>query len=121
MAARFAYDCAAGMLLGAILGASALAQEKKTDPDTGLIVEDAEGFGFVKGQCTVCHSAKLIIQSGKSREGWMDTIRWMQRNQGLWDLGPTEEPILDYLAKNYPVPKTAPWRRPPLPANLMPK
>jgi len=51
----------------------------------------------------------------------LDSIRWMQRNQGLGALGSTEEPIVSYLAKHYPVPKTAPWRRPPLPAHLMPK
>ena len=28
-------------------------------------------------------------------------IRWMQASQGLWDLGPNEEIIVSYLAKNY--------------------
>jgi len=28
-------------------------------------------------------------------------IRWMQAKQGLWDLGPNEPVILDYLAANY--------------------
>jgi hypothetical protein len=41
-------------------------------------------------------------------------------NQGLGTLGSTEEPIVSYLAKHYPVPKTAPWRRPPLPAYRCP-
>ncbi|MGH2376253.1 MAG: hypothetical protein ACRDIC_22660 [bacterium] len=119
MAAKHANAWAARTLLGAILAASALAQDTKTDADTGLVID--EGFALVKGQCTGCHSAKLITQGGKTREGWIDSIRWMQRNQGLTDLGATEEPILSYLAKNYPVPKTAPWRRPPLRAHLMPK
>ena len=115
MAATPAYAWAAGMFLAA----AALAQDTKTDADTGLVMD--EGFALVKGQCTGCHSAKLIMHSGKTREGWIDSIRWMQRNQGLGALGSTEEPIVSYLAKHYPVPKTAPWRRPPLPAHLMPK
>lgn len=94
------------------------AQETKTDPQTGLRID--QGFETVKGQCTVCHSAKLISQSGKTRDGWLESIRWMQRNHGLWDLGATQDEILGYLEKNYPVPKIA-LRRPPLPAHLMPK
>jgi len=115
MAATPAYAWVAGMLLAV----SALAQDTKTDADTGLVID--EGFALVKGQCTGCHSAKLITHSGKTREGWIDSIRWMQRNRGLGALGSTEEPIVSYLAKHYPVHKTAPWRRPPLPAHLMPK
>ncbi|MEM1322908.1 MAG: hypothetical protein AAGG75_21770 [Bacteroidota bacterium] len=66
---------------------------------TGLIV--AEGFELVKGTCTTCHSAKLVIQNRASRQGWKDMIRWMQQSQGLWELGESEERILDYLAKHY--------------------
>lgn len=108
----------AAVALGGLMVA-AQAQEQKIDPNTGLAID--EGFDLVRGQCTACHSPKLITQSGKTREGWIESIRWMQRNQGLWDLGPTEEPIVNYLAKNYPVPKSAMSRRPPLPAHLMPK
>ena len=102
MAATPAYAWAAGMFLAA----AALAQDTKTDADTGLVID--EGFALVKGQCTGCHSAKLITHSGKTREGWIDSIRWMQRNQGLAALGSTEEPIVSYLAKHYPVPKPLP-------------
>jgi mono/diheme cytochrome c family protein len=108
----------AAVALGSLI-AAVQAQEQKVDPATGLAID--EGFELVKGQCTVCHSPRLITQSGKTREGWIESIRWMQRNQGLWDLGPTEEPIVNYLAKHYPVPKSAASRRPPLPAHLMPK
>lgn len=80
----------------------------KTDPDqvidgvhvqTGLIY--AEGFDIVRGTCTACHSAKLVTQNRATREGWTEMIRWMQAKQGLWDLGPNEPVILDYLAANY--------------------
>ncbi len=67
---------------------------------TGLI--DAEGLMETVNNCTSCHSAKLLIQNRLGREGWINTIRWMQETQNLWDLGKNEEIIVNYLAKNYP-------------------
>ena len=66
---------------------------------TGLIV--GAGFSAVKSNCTNCHSAQLVTQNRASRDGWKETIRWMQKTQGLWDLGASESVILDYLAENY--------------------
>lgn len=66
---------------------------------TGLIVDD--GFIQVKASCTSCHSGNLITQNRQTRDGWENLIRWMQETQSLWDLGPNEPLILDYLAKNY--------------------
>ena len=66
---------------------------------SGLKVD--QHWQLVRGTCTACHSAKMITQSRATREGWEQMIRWMQKTQGLWDLGPSEGPILDYLAANY--------------------
>lgn len=66
---------------------------------TGLIAD--EGYLLVRNNCGSCHSFELIRNKRATREGWLSTIRWMQRTQGLWDLGDNEKPILDYLAKNY--------------------
>ena len=71
---------------------------------TGLVY--AEGFEEVRAICTSCHSAKLVTQNRASREGWKQMIRWMQETQGLWELGPAEPKILDYLAKHYAPQKT---------------
>ncbi len=71
----------------------------KKDPETGLAIDD--GLLLVKGQCTACHSSKLILQSQFSREKWIERIRWMQRTQKLWDLGESEPAILAYLTKHY--------------------
>jgi hypothetical protein len=94
-------------------------EEKKIDEQTGLVID--QSFELVKGQCGICHSHKLVTQSGKTREGWIESIRWMQRNHGLWDLGTHEPEILNYLEKNYGLSKAAVARRAPLPAHLMPK
>jgi len=67
--------------------------------ESGLVY--AKGFDEVRGTCTACHSAKLVTQNRATREGWKDMIRWMQKTQGLWDLGTNEPIILDYLAKHY--------------------
>lgn len=106
-------------------GASAL----PTDAETGLVI--APGFPIVKSYCTLCHSAKLVTQSGKTREGWVETIRWMQRTQGLFDLGQFEGEILDYLAAQYGIkaqasgmlklPPLAAELRPPLPSSAVPR
>lgn len=66
---------------------------------TGLVF--ADGFQVVRGTCTGCHSAKLVTQNRATRDGWQEMIRWMQKTQGLWDLGKNEPIILDYLAKYY--------------------
>ena len=66
---------------------------------TGLVY--APGIMEVRRNCTACHSPKLIAQTAATREGWMQIISWMQRTQGLWDLGDDREKILDYLATHY--------------------
>ncbi len=62
---------------------------------------DGEGLMAVVTNCTACHSAKLVTQNRMTREGWEQTIRWMQQTQNLWDLGANEAIILDYLAAHY--------------------
>ncbi|MFT5851967.1 MAG: hypothetical protein ACI87J_001942 [Colwellia sp.] len=87
------------------------------DKDTGFVID--AGFELVKANCTACHSAGLVIQNRMNRATWLETIRWMQRTQGLWPLGDSEKAILDYLARNYS--PTATGRRKNLPAHLMPQ
>jgi len=75
--------------------------EPVTDPATGLkITGDWE---LVRGNCTACHSAKLITQQRGTEQQWLTMIRWMQAKQGLWTFDPdTENRIITYLAENYP-------------------
>ncbi|MEE9407084.1 MAG: monoheme cytochrome C [Polaribacter sp.] len=67
---------------------------------TGLI--DAEGLMTVVNNCTNCHSAKLVTQNRMNKERWNATIKWMQKTQGLWNLGENQEKIVNYLVTNYP-------------------
>jgi hypothetical protein len=88
------------------------------DAKTALVI--APGFELVSVHCTVCHSARLIIQNRADRAGWQAMIIWMQEKQGLWPLGDQETVILDYLATNYGA-KTAGRRRPLAPELLPPE
>lgn len=74
------------------------ADQPKRDEATGLIID--MGFELVKANCTACHSAALVIQNRMSHDGWLESIRWMQRTQELWPL-PQEPIMLDYLTKHY--------------------
>jgi hypothetical protein len=93
------------------------AQDKKTyDPITGFVI--GKNYEIVRAHCTACHSAKLVTQNRMTRESWLETIRWMQKSQGLWPLGAQEHKILDYLEAYYsPI---AVSRRPSIPNHLMP-
>ena len=68
---------------------------------TGLI--EAQGVMTVIGNCTSCHSSKIILQNRMSAESWNTTIKWMQETQNLWDLGENQEIIVNYLVTNYPI------------------
>ena len=74
---------------------------------------------YVVAHCTACHSSALITQNRMTREGWLNTIRWMQKKQGLWPLGDHETLVLDYLEKHY-FPENS-GRRKPLAKHLMPE
>jgi len=93
------------------------AEEKTTyDPITGFVI--GENYEIVRAHCTACHSAKLVTQNRMTRDNWLETIRWMQKSQGLWPLGAQEQRILDYLEMHYsPI---AVSRRSPIPKNLLP-
>lgn len=100
----------AGVSAGSFVTKSADADSVKTDPETGLAIDDQ--LMLVKGQCTACHSSKLILQSRFSREKWIERIRWMQRTQNLWDLGESEPAIVAYLTKHYGPTDRSPADRP---------
>ena len=93
------------------------ASEPAIDPVTGFKMTG--DWELVRGNCTACHSAKLISQQRGTSEQWLAMIRWMQKKQNLWQFDPgTEGRIIAYLAENYP--PDAARRRAPIPPDLMP-
>ena len=95
----------------------AVAAEAEIDPVTGFKMTG--DWELVRGNCTACHSAKLITQQRGTAAQWLTMIRWMQKKQNLWQFDPgTEGRIIAYLAENYP--PDAARRRAPIPPDLMP-
>ncbi len=87
------------------------------DEASGLVV--APGWELVRAHCGGCHSHALVTGQRADRQTWLDTIRWMQATQNLWQFdAATENGILDYLAENYPPQPNR--RRAPIPPTLMP-
>lgn len=86
-------------LLPAFAGNAATQEPLPEDPPSGLVV--APGWELVRANCSACHSTRLVVQNHKTEEGWVHTIRWMQEKHGLWDLGASEETIVNYLASHY--------------------
>jgi len=97
--------------------APVVAAEPEIDPVTGFRMTG--DWELVRGNCTACHSAKLITQQRGSAEQWLTMIRWMQKKQNLWQFDPgTENRIIAYLSENYP--PDAARRRAAIPPDLMP-
>ena len=91
--------------------------QAEIDPVTGLKMTG--DWELVRGNCTACHSSKLITQQRGTAEQWLAMIRWMQKKQNLWQFDPdTENRIVAYLAENYP--PDAARRRAAIPPELMP-
>lgn len=89
--------------------------EQQIDGESGLIIDG--DWELVRDSCIPCHSSALIVHMKASRQIWLDTIRWMQKDMGLWEFAPEEEKqILDYLSKNYGL-KYATRKR--LPLNIL--
>jgi len=79
-----------------LLTSNAVAKEKNNYQ--GL--PSVSGVELVIKNCTVCHSADIILENHMSRKAWDKTITWMQKEQGLWELNKeVRKIILDYLAK----------------------
>jgi len=97
--------------------APVVAAEVQIDPVTGFKMTG--DWELVRGNCTACHSAKLITQQRGSAQQWLAMIRWMQKKQNLWQFDPgTESRIIAYLSENYP--PAAARRRAAIPPDLMP-
>jgi len=91
--------------------------EPEIDPATGFKMTG--DWELVRGNCTACHSAKLITQQRGTAQQWLTMIRWMQQKQNLWQFDPgTEGRIIAYLSENYP--PDAERRRAAIPPDLMP-
>ena len=103
-------------------GVGAQKPPRPLDTESGLIKDASGVWQTARDHCTECHSATLLQQNRTSRDGWIRTIRRMEKDEGLEPFGDLEKPILDYLAANYGVQvkptelrrRRAPLRQPPV-------
>ena len=94
---RGKYFFALTLLASAFLLSSNLVAKEKNNYQ-GL--SPVSGVELVVENCTVCHSADIILANHMSRNAWDKTITWMQKEQGLWELNrEVRKIILDYLSK----------------------
>lgn len=99
---------AAVVLLVAVAGSAALAQQYMPQPEDPECFPDGPGRDDAFYACGACHAFKLVASQGFSRERWNETIDLMSERHGMAKLeGKDREIILDYLAKTFP-PKTQP-------------
>ena len=85
------------------------ADDKPLDEASGFVID--HGWELTNAHCAACHSAKLVTQNRMDRIGWEDTIRLMQAEHGLWDLGKAETVIIDYLTRHYGIDKQGTRKR----------
>ncbi|MGH2267731.1 sulfite:cytochrome c oxidoreductase monoheme cytochrome C subunit [Campylobacter taeniopygiae] len=77
-----------------------LAQDYKVNPETGLIIDLVSPL--VEANCLACHNSGLITNMHANKQAWLAAIRWMQAEEGLWEIpAEDEEKILNYLEKYY--------------------
>ncbi|MBM3264544.1 MAG: hypothetical protein FJY97_14110 [candidate division Zixibacteria bacterium] len=70
------------------------------DPKTRLVM--GEGYDVIKVECVKCHPTQIIRSFRADRNGWLDALRWMQREKGLKTFdASTEETLLTYLTTYY--------------------
>ncbi len=83
----------------AVLASSMLAGRAAQPDDEYLGLPNAPGREEVLVYCGACHSLKLVVQQGQTREGWAELLVWMYEEQEMPELEADDEKlVLDYLA-----------------------
>lgn len=87
-------------LTAALLAVTPAPVRSAPSDDEYLGLPDAPGREEVAAYCGACHSLRLVVQQGQTREGWQELLTWMYEEQEMPELEPDEEKlVLDYLAK----------------------
>ena len=52
--------------------------------------------------CTPCHSERILVQQGLTREQWDELVDWMEEDEGMDPIdGALRSVVLDYLGEHY--------------------
>ena len=81
--------------------------------------DDYDGMPPGKGRdvtyalCSACHSIKLVVQQGQTKESWDELIDWMVKKQAMPPIDVENRVlIVNYLAKHYGVKRKRPRNMP---------
>ena len=98
---------AAAIFLLACGGLAAPAAAQQDDDE-----EDWQGLPPGPGReevfytCQACHSLRIVVQQGLSRDSWEESLVWMVEEQGMPEPDPEDWTLmLDYLAEHYGIPQ----------------
>ncbi|MXW06907.1 MAG: hypothetical protein F4X56_09250 [Gammaproteobacteria bacterium] len=95
------YTLASVLFLGLAVFCLANEEAVEIDPKSGLRIDADGNWKLIKASCSVCHSERLLTQQQLDRENWSKSIKRMQTQENLWDLGDNEGKVLDYLSTYY--------------------
>lgn len=85
------------VLIATIVWTFAQPTQASEDDYGGL--PDGEGRDEVYVICSGCHSIKLVVQQGLTRDSWQESLEWMVDEQGMPEMDPeTHTLVLDYLS-----------------------
>lgn len=94
------YLFAGAVFISPVLGQSAQDAAEDESEFGQMVVADGVEETFYT--CTACHSEMIVVQQGKTRQGWDKLFDWMIETQGMPELDEeTRNIILDYLAEHY--------------------
>lgn len=69
-----------------------------------LMLPEGVGRDETEAYCGACHSMRLVVQQGQTRDGWDELLDYMVEEHAMEPMPPADRNlVLDYLAKNYGV------------------
>lgn len=94
---RSILSAATSIPIGIAVGLFPLFGSASDDDFGGLPAGEGREEVFVI--CSGCHSIKLVVQQGLTRDSWQESLEWMVEEQGMPEMDPeTHALVLDYLA-----------------------
>lgn len=78
------------------------AASRPPEPEDFGVMVAAPGASETFDACTPCHSERIVVQQGLTREQWDELFVWMVEEQEMEPIEERERAvILDYLAEHY--------------------
>jgi cytochrome c len=84
-----------------VIAAVLAAPKAKADELTALGLAPDPGRDEVEAYCGACHSLKLVVQQGLSKDDWDELLVYMIEEHEMEPMAPADRKlVLDYLSKH---------------------